>query len=62
MSRTRSTLVDVRPTRVPRLRLASGTTCCRNGIGPSLERVALTARDLSRWYLARPFARGEKAP
>ena len=29
----------------------------RRGIGPSLERVALTARDLSRWYLTRPFAR-----
>jgi hypothetical protein len=33
----------------------------RRGIGPSLERVALTARDLSRWYLTRPFARGERA-
>jgi hypothetical protein len=34
----------------------------RRGIGPSLERVALTARDLSRWYLTRPFARGGRAP
>jgi hypothetical protein len=33
----------------------------RRGIAPSLERAALSARDLSRWYLTRAFARGERA-